>query len=78
MLVAVYIKIYITDYFLINFDKDIINLIKSTYGDNSVVGNKIIIEKDNKTYKLEYPNVNNILIGKIAAKYLQKSHAGLT
>jgi DNA-directed RNA polymerase len=77
LLKAVYIKIYIEDDFLIKFDKDIQDYIKSIYGKNSLKNNKLEIFNENGVNIINFPNVQDIILGKIAASNICNSHAGL-
>jgi DNA-directed RNA polymerase len=63
----VYVKIYSDNIYLRKFDEGIINSIKLQYGEES-----FIINKNSKTIKINdtiinYPNVENVISGKIKA-----------
>ena len=67
----VYIKIYSEDNYLLKFDEGIINSIKLQFGKNA-------FNDKNKTIKvngveINYPNVNNLISGKIKANNIWNS-----
>jgi hypothetical protein len=63
----VYIKIYSDNNYLRKFDEGIINSIKLQFGDESfIINNESKIIKINDTI-LKYPNVENVISGKIEA-----------
>ena len=79
LLKAVYIKTYTEDSFLINFDKGIKNYIKFILGPKAFDEEVGIIktEINNRVIKLKLPNVNNVIVGKIAASYIKASYGGI-
>ena len=68
----VYIKIYSDNNYLLTFDKGIINNIKLIYGEDSFdhVNNKIYIDGEEYTY----PNVYNIIVGRIKVCQIKKAN----
>lgn len=67
----VYIKIYSEDSYLEKFDIGIINIIKLHYGNESFDENNKIITVNDITFK--YPDVNEVIMGKIKAFKIQKA-----
>ena len=67
----VYIKIYSEDSYLKKFDQGIINSIKYHFGNDSFDDQNKIIKVDGK--KIDYPNVDEIIIGKIKANRILKA-----
>ena len=67
----VYIKIYSEDSYLLKFDKGIIDSIKNQFGAESFNDKNRTITVNNTT--LEYPNVNEVIVGKIEASQIKKS-----
>ncbi len=67
----VYIKIYSEDSYLEKFDIGIINIIKLHYGNESFDENNKIITVNDVTFK--YPDVNEVIMGKIKAFKIQKA-----
>lgn len=80
LLKAVYIQTYTEESFLIKFDKDIKEWIQLFWG--SDVFNKdfslIKVEINDKLIKMKYPNVQNVIVGKISALSIQKGFGGLS
>ena len=73
MIKLVYIKIYSDDSYLQKFDKGIIDSIKYQYGNNS-------FNDETKTIyvnevELKYPNVNEVIVGRIKACKIMSSQS---
>ena len=67
----VYIKIYSEDSYLETFDKGIVNIIKLQYGNESFDDTNKIITVNGSTFK--YPDVNQVIKGKIKACQIKKA-----
>lgn len=68
----VYIKIYSDDNYLKKFDKGIIESIKNQFGNDSFNHMDNTIKVNNTT--LDYPNVNEVIVGKIKASSIYNSN----
>ena len=66
-----YIKIYSDDSYLKRFDEGIINSIKLHFGENSFDHKTNLIKVNG--YMLEYPNLKEVLEGKISSTEIMES-----
>ena len=69
----VYIKIYSEDSYLKRFDEGIINSIKLQFGKDSFDDNNRIIKINGQV--IDYPNVNEVILGKIKACQINQAQS---
>lgn len=75
LLKAVYINIYLDNSYLRKFDEGVINNIKSHFGESVFDPKTRNIKIDN--VEIQYPDINNVISGKILKTDIAKSKAGL-
>ena len=68
-----YIKIYSEDSYLKRFDEGIINSIKLQFGKDSFDDNNRIIKINGQV--IDYPNVNEVILGKIKACQINQAQS---
>lgn len=79
---SVYLKIYSEDTYLMKFDEGIIQSIKAHFGENSFYSTSTSTSTTKEIrvgdLKLDYPDINKVIKGKIASQTITKSQYLLT